>query len=335
MSAGNINSMFSVRENAWHDPDGKFTVGEYPGSWHEARVLAGLDWDPIASPVFDQDFEERDGLLVPSGFRKIEGFYQIKRSDNNHRLAIKQDSYTLITNTDMGEIIEAVLGQANVKWETAGVLNDGKQVWVLVKLDEPVVIPGDFTPSYPYLAITNHHDGSGACKLRATLVRIVCQNTFSLAEAEGARTGLEFSFSHTKNWRDRIAEAKRAVSGARDEMAKLVEIHGELLQTKITPKIRDQFVNEFVPMPPAGAVSDRVIKNVDEARALIRKVLGSPTTAPVADTAYGLVQAAGEYLDHLRSYNNSGTYLSRTLLRNEAGKSKAVKLVRDLVKENA
>lgn len=63
---------------------------------------------------------------------------------------------------------------------------------------------------------------------------------------------------------------------------------------------------------------------------------GSPTMdgARVRGTAYGLVQAAGEYLDHLRPYRTPDTYLARTMLRPESIKGGVVKLVRELVAAN-
>jgi hypothetical protein len=72
----------------------------------------------------------------------------------------------------MGEIVEAVLAQPNVKWQTAGVLDSGRSVWCLALLNEPITLPGDDSPVLPYLAITNRHDGTAACALRATGVRI-------------------------------------------------------------------------------------------------------------------------------------------------------------------
>ena len=41
------------------------------------------------------------------------------------------------------------------------------------------------------LGITNWHDGTGACALRATAVRIVCANAFRVAELEGERTRVD------------------------------------------------------------------------------------------------------------------------------------------------
>ena len=46
----NIESMFSVREMPWHR-EGE-VLADYPGSWAEARKLAGLDWEPGTSAVY-------------------------------------------------------------------------------------------------------------------------------------------------------------------------------------------------------------------------------------------------------------------------------------------
>ena len=59
-------------------------------------------------------------------------------------------------------------------------------------------------------------------------------------------------------------------------------------------------------MPPTGLVTDRVARNVEEARSALRLIFESKTTEQVADTAYGLVQAAGEYLDHVRTARSAG-----------------------------
>jgi phage/plasmid-like protein (TIGR03299 family) len=230
----------------------------------------------------------------------------------------------------MGEIVEAVLAQPNVQWETAGVLDEGRSVWCLAMLDEPVELPGDTGPTLPYLAITNRHDGTAACALRATAVRIVCANTFRAAELEGERTGATFSFIHKSSWRHRIEEARQAVTGARREMRRYTELATELLGIPISPRQRDLFVTEFIPMPPAGLVTDRVARNVEEARAALRLIFESTTTDHVAGTAYGLVQAAGEYLDHVRTARSWETRLNRTLIRPEPLKHRALSLVREI-----
>jgi phage/plasmid-like protein (TIGR03299 family) len=322
----NIESMFSVRQMPWHR-EGTI-VQDYPDTWAQARILAGLDWDPVTAPVYAPAGINPDGT---AHYEPIEGWKTITRSDTGAVLSISKDSYTVIDHGEMGQIIEAVLAQPGVQWETAGVLDGGRAVWCLALLDEPVELPGDDSPVLPYLAITNRHDGTAACALRATAVRIVCANTFRAAELEGERTGTTFSFVHKSGWRNRIEEARTAVTGARAEMARYAELASDLLAIPVSPAQRELFITEFIPKPPDGLITDRVARNVDEARAALRMIFESKTTEQVAHTAYGLVQAAGEYLDHVRSARSWETRLNRTLIRPEPLKHRALALARDII----
>jgi phage/plasmid-like protein (TIGR03299 family) len=322
----NVESMFSVRQMPWHR-EGTI-LDDYPGDWDQARKLAGLDWDPITTEVYALTDLNADGS---PHYEPIDGWQCIARSDNGAVLSLNRDSYTLINHTEMGEIVEAVLAQPNVKWETAGVLDSGRAVWCLALLDEPIALPGDTSATLPYLAITNRHDGTGSCALRATAVRIVCANTFRAAELEGERTGTTFSFVHKTRWRDRIEDARKAVTGARAEMQRYTELASELLGIRVTPAQRELFITEFIPKPPDGLITDRVARNVDEARQALRLLFDSPTTQPVNHTAYGLVQAAGEYLDHVRNARSWETRLNRTLIRPEPLKHRALSLVREII----
>jgi len=330
----NVDSMFSVREMPWHR-EGTI-LQEYPGSWAEARVDAGLEWEPVATPVIDTAAigtgEDGSPALELS---YLKDWNKIQRSDNGAVLSIRPATYTVIDHTAMGEIVEAVLAQDNVKWETAGCLDGGKAVWCLALLDEPIELPGEVSILYPYLAITNRHDGTAACALRATAVRIVCANTFRAAELEGERTGATFSFTHRGNWRDRIDEAREAVTGARREMAAYTELATELLGIHVTEGQRELFVRQFIPEPPETMITDRVARNIEQARAAVRGILASQTTEGVSDTAYGLVQAAGEYLDHVRTARSWETRLNRTLIRPEPLKARALTLVREVVAAGA
>jgi phage/plasmid-like protein (TIGR03299 family) len=317
--------MFSVRQLPWHR-EGE-VLDDYPGTWAEARVLAGLDWDPVTTDVYVVTGESTEGRPL---LEALDGWKAIRRSDTGTVLSVNKDTYTLISHGEMGEIVEAVLAQPNIRWETAGSLDQGRAVWCLALLDEPVTLPGDDSPTLPYLAITNRHDGTAACALRATAVRIVCANTFRAAELEGDRTGATFSFIHKSSWRNRLDEARQAVTGARTEMRRYTELAQHLLGISITPRQRELFVTEFIPLPPQGLITDRVARNVEEARQALRLIFESKTTEHVAGTAYGLMQAAGEYLDHVRTARSWETRLNRTLIRPEPLKHRALSLIREV-----
>jgi phage/plasmid-like protein (TIGR03299 family) len=326
----NVDQMFSVREVPWHREG--TVLDDYPQTWDEARILAGLDWEPISEPVFalvGYDAETNQPIYEP-----MADYQRIVRDDTHATLSVMSDSYQIINHSAFGDIFEAVLKQTNVKAETGGCLDGGRKVWMLVKLDEPILLPGDTSATMPYLGLTGRHDGKGGVTLRATAVRIVCANTFNAAELEGKRTGAVFSFVHRGNWQDRVADAREAVMGARRDLKRYEEIAHNLLGVKVTERQTGIFVTEFIPAPPKGLATDRVMRKRRSGRDKLREILASPTIigAGIDGTAYGLVNAAGEYLDHVRTSRSWETRLNRTLIRPEPLKHSAVKLALEVAK---
>jgi phage/plasmid-like protein (TIGR03299 family) len=318
-----FESGFTVREPAWH---GKGNVLDaHPENWDEARMAAGLMWEPQAEPLY---------RLLPSGeYEQVGSTKLITRDDSGKELGAVGSSFELISHAEMGDMLEAVLEQPNVKFETAGSVREGRQVYALVLLDEPYQITGDTDGfgdpvlTLPYFALLNSHDGTGACKGLYTQVRVVCANTVQAASMDGDRHGHQFSLRHTSGVKSRIEEAKAVIRGARDEAARWRELAEHLAALSVDHEGQMQFLDEFLPVPPVGFVSDRVRGNVETDRGRFLHVLrSSATNSEQAGNALGLVNAAVEYLDHLRGFRNRDTYLGRQLLYAEPLKAKAVRI---------
>ncbi|MBK6883033.1 MAG: DUF932 domain-containing protein [Flavobacteriales bacterium] len=83
-------------------------------------------------------------------------------------------------NRDAGLLFDAILGQGRRVYHTGGYLGDGEKVWLMAKLDKTLrIADNDIVELYALMA--NSHDGSMAFHIRLTTVRVVCQNTLSLA----------------------------------------------------------------------------------------------------------------------------------------------------------
>jgi phage/plasmid-like protein (TIGR03299 family) len=361
-----VERMFSVGRIPWHKPltGDRTTVRDgYPQTFAEARVEAGLDWDPIALPAVerlatDEELRERfrDIIMASSAlpvgesvdsmmrlyektFARDQEFRRIARSDNRRfTLSYQRDSYNIIPNSVYGEIIDALLQAepGTVKLETGGSLGGGRRVWMLARLNEPVKIQAgnitDGSLTFPYLGLTNDHTGHAKLTARLTTVRIVCGNTFSAAEAEGQRTGAVYSFSHRSDWRKKIGEARAALHFAREEASQYAAAMSDLLGIKVTPEQEQLWLRMFVPDPPDGIISDQMAANRAKARAAVQGFLDGPAVegAGVRGTAYGLVQAAGEYLDWGRRAASWDSRVNRSLLRTEPLKAQAAKLAREV-----
>src|SRR5439155_19338488 len=115
-----------------------------------------------------------------------------------------------------------------------------------LKLDEPIVLPGDDSPTLPFGCLSWYHDGGGSLRVRSGSIRQVCANTVSASEAEGAKHGTDFTFRHTKNVKERIADAKDAVKGARAAFDVYRQLAEELGRIKVTPAQRDLFVSTII-----------------------------------------------------------------------------------------
>lgn len=289
-----------------------------------------------AGCVFVRELADNAGVLVHV---PTEGHQAIVRNDTWGVLATPTDTYKLIYHHQMGELLDAYTeawrkAGATVKFETAGSVRGGAMVWALVWLDEPYQVPGDDSPTYPFAALLNAHDGSAACKLLPTQVRIVCWNTWKMAEAEGDRHGHQVVLRHAGNVEARVEDAKASLGAMRDEAKEWAVAAADLASININDAVVTTFLDEFIPVPENA--SERTRANRMERQATFRKLLtDSPTCAPLPDSAYKLVQAAGEYLDHLRPFRSQDTYLARTMFSPEPVKAGAIKLVRRLAHELA
>lgn len=331
---------FCVRQPSWHGQE--TLLDDYPADWTAARREAGLLWEPRIVPIYRGTEwapigEGQSLTLAPTAFEAIDNQRLVERDDTGAPLGVVSDQFSLITHAEMGEVVEAVLGQTNVKYETAGSVKGGETVWVLVRLDEPYTTPGDIGPdgepvqTYPFLAMLNSHNGAGAMKLVLTQVRVVCWNTIQAADADGNHHGRQFSFRHVGKPMERIEDAKIALMGLRKDAARWTEIAAELLGAPADDAFVSMFLSEFIPEPPADVVSDRVRGNIATARSAYRSLLASPTNEHLAGTALGVFNASIEYLDWARDYRSVETRINRTILRAEPMKAKSLATIRSLV----
>jgi phage/plasmid-like protein (TIGR03299 family) len=311
--AHNFETGFVVREPAWHGLAN--VLDDYPGDWNTARRLAGLDWEPVEAPIFAAPMETPETIFaeVPAAPEPLDGFKVVRRSDTGKVLHVHRDSYEVFPNADLGPLVEAFLAQGeDVKYETAGVLDGGKKVWVMVKLAEPFMVPGDPSgATLSRIAIQNSHDCSGALRAQRLQTRIVCDNTSLAADREAGRHGLEFMFRHTQRIHEYVEQAKQALAGLHADRANYLEWAADLLDIRISEPQAEAFIQAFIPQPVGEVVSDRVRGNVEDAQGRLRSILSSPTTEQVKHTAYGLVAASIEYLDHSRAFRSAETHFTR------------------------
>ena len=118
--AANVETMMYVREPPWHGLGTE--VSEAPGS-AEALRLAGLDWSVRQESIYD------------ARGSRIEGFRANIRDSDERVLGVVGDRYRVVQNTDAFRFTDHLIG-GDVRYETAGSLKGGKQIWLLAKMPE-------------------------------------------------------------------------------------------------------------------------------------------------------------------------------------------------------
>jgi len=167
----NVDAMFYVGEMPWHREGKKL---ENPPDVKEAISAAGLDWQVEKTPLYSQDRS------------LIKGIYGMTRSDTNVVLGVVKDDYSPLQNTDAFAFFNPLIKDGSLQLETAGALGQGEIVWVLAQLTKGKAIePKKDDIVERYLLLSNSHDGSAAVNVKFTPIRVVCQNTLTMALNEG------------------------------------------------------------------------------------------------------------------------------------------------------
>jgi phage/plasmid-like protein (TIGR03299 family) len=189
-------SMFYVGEPPWHKLG---TPLSKPATAAEAIRLAKLDWRVHKVPLYASD-----GVVNHS----LDRMYGVVRSDMWGKpdcpvLGIVGEAYTPLQNSEAFSFFDPIVGKDAAIYHTAGVLRDGERIWIMAKLPSDIIVKGDDVAE-KYLLLSNSHDGQSSVQVKFTPIRVVCQNTLTMALSEG-RT---IRVAHTKDMADRLERAR-------------------------------------------------------------------------------------------------------------------------------
>lgn len=166
--------------------DGKFCMaytGETP--WHGLgqKVLpdltplqmlkqANLDWKVNRFPLFANC---GNGIEA-----KVENKEALVRDRDNKVLSIISNDWNPVQNHEAFEFFNDFVMKGQMEMHTAGSLREGQMVFALAKIKESFdVFGGDQVDSY--LLFSNPHEYGRTIDVRFTPIRVVCNNTLTLA----------------------------------------------------------------------------------------------------------------------------------------------------------
>ena len=180
------------KERAWHNLgqvfDGPMTVKE---ALEASRANYKVELRPIVSvsPQMMSAIENKTLTMDMMLDMFIKGKRATVRTDTNSVLGIvSESSYGVVQNEDAFRFVDTLCsGQLTDREhtpviETAGVLGHGERIFVTAKFREDIILDNKGDDRVEMNVIfTTSHDGTGGVNVLISPVRVVCNNTLSMA----------------------------------------------------------------------------------------------------------------------------------------------------------
>jgi phage/plasmid-like protein (TIGR03299 family) len=282
-----------VGQPAWHRLG---TVLDKPATAAQAIKAAHLDWDVIKQPLFAGEAEH---YPVPGRYAVVRADDWAKKKAST--LGIVGESYTPVQNREAFSFFDPIVGEKAAIYHTAGALGDGERVWVLAKLPDDIRVIGDDITE-KYLLLSNSHDGNSAVQIKFTPIRVVCQNTLTLALSEGPTLRVP----HTRDVQQRLRIAASMLNAVKVRYGELESTFQGMASVQVDGAMLQHYLRQVFPDPRQRGDEARYLRAQEQARTdragseyLFEKGQGNELRR-VAGTLWAAYNGVTEYIDYRR-----------------------------------
>ena len=316
-----IETMAYAGQTPWHGLGEHLPEQQPLEVWAEA---AGMNWQIQESPVH----YAIDNPLNVSMFGTFDEQKVLYRSDTNTALSVVSNRYQVVQPMEVLEFYRDLTEQAGFELETAGVLKGGRKFWALAKTGHSTALKGNDVVN-GYLLLATSCDGSLATVAMPTTVRVVCNNTLSIAvnnsenavkvshrsvfDADAVKKRLGVAVSH---WDQFMYEMK--VLSERKVSTKEANAYFETLLTQTTPQSSESTPSGLRLLKPSTTPTipnERAYKKLQTMYG--GQGRGAELTA-AKNTAWGLLCAVTEFVDHERQARSTENRLDSAWFGNGA-----------------
>jgi phage/plasmid-like protein (TIGR03299 family) len=202
-------------------------------------------------------------------------------------------TYQVVQNEQACDLLNLITDETGARFETAGSLRGGREVFVTMKLPDTMRVAGVDDLDL-YLAMCTSHDASRLGRVLVSPTRIVCRNTLRAAFANNVG---EYTFRHSGDVLGKLTDVREALH--------LIPVYLDQFQAAVEKMIDQQLEWEQLQaiseqLWPLGEEDNEAayLKRMARDRDLKHLFEQAPTQEAIRGTAYAGYNALVEWLDH-------------------------------------
>lgn len=245
-------------ETPWHGLGVKVPNDVSPEQMLQA---AKLDWEVTPVPAF----------VDINGVQTDINRSALVRSSDNRVLDVITNDWKPCQNREAFEFFNDFVAAGDMEMHTAGALADGRIVWALAKVNDSFeLFGGDKVDSY--LLFTNPHAYGQSIDIRFTPIRVVCNNTLTVAINSQASQMIKVS--HRRQF-DGDA-VKQTLGVAKEKLEYYKEMAAFLGTKRYTNETLTEYFNRVFPVITSKSDSRKeVSKNAKIAMDIVNQQPGA------------------------------------------------------------
>lgn len=285
-----IEQMAYVGATPWHGLGNNLPKKQPIEIWQRE---AGMDWQIQESLVhFKADSIGPLGTIHSFPEQKV-----LFRSDTKAPLSVVSQRYHTVQPREVLEFYRDLTEVSGYELETAGVLKGGRKFWALARTGQGTSIKGHDQVN-GYLLLATSCDGTLATTATPTTVRVVCNNTLTIA-LDGTSRAIKVPHNTRFNSQTVKKQLGIAVSQWDDFMYRMRHLAERKVQWN---EAMGFFMNVMCDVNPNSQLpeqlpNERAMRKVQE----LYEGRGRGSQLESArGTAWGLLNAVTEYVDHER-----------------------------------
>ena len=287
-------SMFYVRDAPWHGLGQKL---DGPATAAEAIKAARMDWTVRKIPLHASDGKIE--LTLPDKYAVVRA--DLWGQPGCRALGIVGRDYRPLQNRDAFAFFDPIVGQSAAIYHTAGVLGDGERVWILAKLPKEIRVVGDDIAE-KYLLLSNSHDGQSSVQMKFTPIRVVCQNTLTMALSQGPTVRA----AHMPNLEQRLQVARRLLGLIENRFEKIGDAFREMVKVQMNGGRLAEYLGLVFP-DPKDPENEKAVARVNQDRAWATYFFDQGKgnrVAGVQGTLWAAYNGVAELVDHRQTTQN-------------------------------